>query len=188
MLERLPLVWIMFTTDKWRKALSLSLPSSLQLNMVFDGMRATKDFNGYVVFLEEDHYLSPDFLYMTEKLIALKEEWVCVCVCLPSFPPLLLLSCFLTSIHACTICGFLMHWLSHSVSGIHSILLVCNHILSVYFLPTILVKIVLVTPAIVLHQSLFLFSPPHPGNAPTVTLSIWGCTLQSRGSAAWHTG
>ena len=42
--------------------------------MVFDGMRATKDFNGYVVLLEEDHYLSPDFLYMTEKLIALKEE------------------------------------------------------------------------------------------------------------------
>jgi hypothetical protein len=45
-----------------------------KLNMVFDGMRATKDFNGYVMFLEEDHYLSPDFLYMTEKLIALKEE------------------------------------------------------------------------------------------------------------------
>ena len=57
-----------------KSSLPLSLPPSLQLNMVFDGMRATKDFNGYVVFLEEDHYLSPDFLYMTEKLIALKEE------------------------------------------------------------------------------------------------------------------
>ena len=42
--------------------------------MVFDGMKATSDFSGYVVFLEEDHYLSPDFLYVTEKLIALKEE------------------------------------------------------------------------------------------------------------------
>ena len=45
-----------------------------QANMVFDGMKATSDFSGYVVFLEEDHYLSPDFLYVTEKLIALKEE------------------------------------------------------------------------------------------------------------------
>ena len=42
--------------------------------MVFDGMEATRDFAGYVVFLEEDHYLSPDFLHVTEKLIAMKEE------------------------------------------------------------------------------------------------------------------
>ena len=41
-------------------------------NMVFDGMNATRNFSGYVIFLEEDHYLSPDFLYMTEKLIEMK--------------------------------------------------------------------------------------------------------------------
>jgi alpha-1,6-mannosyl-glycoprotein beta-1,2-N-acetylglucosaminyltransferase len=45
-----------------------------KVNMVFDGMRETENFTGHVMFLEEDHYLSPDFLYMTEKLIALKEE------------------------------------------------------------------------------------------------------------------
>ena len=42
--------------------------------MVFDGMQETENFTGYVMFLEEDHYLSPDFLYMTEKLISLKKE------------------------------------------------------------------------------------------------------------------
>jgi alpha-1,6-mannosyl-glycoprotein beta-1,2-N-acetylglucosaminyltransferase len=50
-----------------------------KVNMVFDGMQATRDFTGYVVFLEEDHYLSPDFLYMTERLIAMKEEKCAEC-------------------------------------------------------------------------------------------------------------
>ena len=44
--------------------------------MVFDGMQATRNFSGYVLFLEEDHYLSPDFLFMTEKLIEMKDRSV----------------------------------------------------------------------------------------------------------------
>lgn len=44
--------------------------------MVFDGMQETANFSGYVIFLEEDHYLSPDFLYMADKLREMKERSV----------------------------------------------------------------------------------------------------------------
>lgn len=46
---------------------------NLQVNTVFDHLHATKDFSGYVFFLEEDHYVSPDFVKVTKKLIDLKE-------------------------------------------------------------------------------------------------------------------
>lgn len=42
--------------------------------MVFDGMKETRNFGGYVLFLEEDHYLSPDFIHVAKQLIKLKEE------------------------------------------------------------------------------------------------------------------
>ena len=45
----------------------------LQVNTVFDWLHATRDFNGYVFFLEEDHYVSPDFVQVTKKLIILKQ-------------------------------------------------------------------------------------------------------------------
>lgn len=45
-----------------------------QVNMVFDNLRATQDYNGYVFFLEEDHYVAPDFLQVAHQLIRLKEQ------------------------------------------------------------------------------------------------------------------
>lgn len=33
-------------------------------NVVFDRLRATRDHKGLVVFLEEDHYVAPDFLHI----------------------------------------------------------------------------------------------------------------------------
>lgn len=45
-----------------------------QVNMVFDHLRETRNFSGYTLFLEEDHYVSPDFVVMAKKLQKLKEE------------------------------------------------------------------------------------------------------------------
>ncbi|XP_064382797.1 alpha-1,6-mannosyl-glycoprotein 2-beta-N-acetylglucosaminyltransferase-like [Halichondria panicea] len=45
-----------------------------KVNTVFDHLRVTTDFNGYVFFLEEDHYLSPDFVHVAKRLVALKRE------------------------------------------------------------------------------------------------------------------
>lgn len=45
-----------------------------QVNMVFDHLKETRNFTGYTLFLEEDHYLSPDFVVMAKKLRKLKEE------------------------------------------------------------------------------------------------------------------
>jgi len=44
----------------------------LQLNMVFDGLALTKNFTGYVFFLEEDHYVAPDFIHVARQMIQLK--------------------------------------------------------------------------------------------------------------------
>lgn len=46
----------------------------LQVNTVFDHLRVTGGFNGYLFFLEEDHYVSPDFVHVAKQLIALKRE------------------------------------------------------------------------------------------------------------------
>ncbi len=46
----------------------------IQVNTVFDNLRVTTNFNGYVFFLEEDHYLSPDFIHVAKRLVALKRE------------------------------------------------------------------------------------------------------------------
>ena len=42
--------------------------------MVFDNLLVTRDYNGYVLFLEEDHYVAPDFIQVAHQLIRLKEE------------------------------------------------------------------------------------------------------------------
>ena len=41
--------------------------------MVFDNLRATQGYDGYVFFLEEDHYVAPDFLEIAHQLIKLKD-------------------------------------------------------------------------------------------------------------------
>ena len=46
----------------------------VQVNTVFDHLQVTSQFNGYVFFLEEDHYVSPDFVHVAKKLITLKEN------------------------------------------------------------------------------------------------------------------
>ena len=46
----------------------------LQINMVFDGLQATRDYNGYIFFLEEDHYVAPDFIQVARQLIKIKEK------------------------------------------------------------------------------------------------------------------
>ena len=45
-----------------------------QINVVFDRIRETKNFNGTVLFLEEDHFVTPDFIVMTRKLEKLRDE------------------------------------------------------------------------------------------------------------------
>ena len=46
----------------------------LQLNHVFDGMKVTAGYHGYVIFLEEDLYVAPDIIPVTKQLISLKEQ------------------------------------------------------------------------------------------------------------------
>jgi len=41
---------------------------------VFDGMSVTADYNGYVIFLEEDLYIAPDIVPVMKQLIALKDK------------------------------------------------------------------------------------------------------------------
>lgn len=45
-----------------------------KVNMVFDGLRVTQNYTGYVVFLEEDHYVSPDFIEVAHQLMKMKKE------------------------------------------------------------------------------------------------------------------
>ena len=41
---------------------------------MFDHLQVTSHFNGFVFFLEEDHYVSPDFVDVAKKLITLKKN------------------------------------------------------------------------------------------------------------------
>ncbi len=50
------------------------IPPHFQLNMVFDGLRVTQKYDGYVMFLEEDHFVSPDFIQVAHQLKTMKEE------------------------------------------------------------------------------------------------------------------
>lgn len=45
-----------------------------KLQHVFSGLEATKNHNGLVLLLEEDHYMAPDFYPMLQKMYQLKKE------------------------------------------------------------------------------------------------------------------
>ncbi|KAL5518054.1 hypothetical protein EMCRGX_G003725 [Ephydatia muelleri] len=42
-----------------------------KINTVFDHLTTTSTYSGYIILLEEDHFLSPDFVDVTRKLISL---------------------------------------------------------------------------------------------------------------------
>ena len=46
----------------------------LQINHVFDEMKVTTDYNGFVIFLEEDLYVAPDIVPVTKQLISLRDQ------------------------------------------------------------------------------------------------------------------
>lgn len=45
-----------------------------KINMVFDNLRVTQSYGGYVLFLEEDHYVAPDFVQVAAQLIGMKKD------------------------------------------------------------------------------------------------------------------
>lgn len=45
------------------------------MNFVWDGLQQLRRFNGYVLLLEEDHFVSPDALYILKMLIDNKERY-----------------------------------------------------------------------------------------------------------------
>ena len=51
-------------------------PSTFQINMVFDELLAGKEHNGPVLFVEEDHYVSPSFYQDLMKLHQVKHRFV----------------------------------------------------------------------------------------------------------------
>ena len=46
----------------------------LQINHVFDHLEVTRHHKGPVLFIEEDHYLVPDFIYVLNKMFKFSEE------------------------------------------------------------------------------------------------------------------
>ena len=40
---------------------------------MFDGLRETANYSGYVLFLEEDHFVAPDFIEVARQLIELRK-------------------------------------------------------------------------------------------------------------------
>lgn len=48
------------------------------MNTIFDKLNATKNHNGPFIFLEEDHYVSPDLLFILKSMIAYKIKYVTV--------------------------------------------------------------------------------------------------------------
>ena len=43
-----------------------------QVNTVFDRLRETANYTGHVIFLEEDHFVAPDFVEVARQLIELQ--------------------------------------------------------------------------------------------------------------------
>lgn len=43
------------------------------MNYVFDGIMSRYNLSSYVILLEEDHYVSPDFLHVFNLMIANKK-------------------------------------------------------------------------------------------------------------------
>ena len=48
------------------------LLAPFQVNTVFDRLLETQNYTGYVIFLEEDHYVAPDFLEVAKQLIGMR--------------------------------------------------------------------------------------------------------------------
>ena len=45
-----------------------------QINFVFDRLEVTRPFNGPVLLLEEDHYVTEDFIYVLLKMYRMKQK------------------------------------------------------------------------------------------------------------------
>ena len=52
---------------------------SFQVNTVFDRLRETQNYTGYVIFLEEDHFVAPDFLEVAKQLIGMRKTQCTEC-------------------------------------------------------------------------------------------------------------
>ncbi len=46
----------------------------LQINHVFDTLHVTRQHVGPVLFIEEDHYLVPDFIHVLNKMLKFADE------------------------------------------------------------------------------------------------------------------
>lgn len=47
-----------------------------KMNTVWDGLAVLSHFNGYVLLLEEDHFVSPDALYVLDMMISNRNAYV----------------------------------------------------------------------------------------------------------------
>lgn len=45
------------------------------MNTVWDGLEETREYQGHMLFMEEDHYLFPNALEHARELIAVKDDW-----------------------------------------------------------------------------------------------------------------
>lgn len=43
------------------------------MNYVFEGIAQLRNYNGFVLLLEEDHFVSPDFLHVFNYIVRNKE-------------------------------------------------------------------------------------------------------------------
>lgn len=63
-------------TGGWYAVLFVSclLLPSFQVNTVFDRLYETQNYSGYVIFLEEDHIVAPDFIEVAKQLIGMRNS------------------------------------------------------------------------------------------------------------------
>ncbi|VDO92324.1 unnamed protein product [Soboliphyme baturini] len=50
-----------------------------KINYVFDGIERLRNFDGWIIFLEEDHYVSPDILHTFDYIVTNKERLCSEC-------------------------------------------------------------------------------------------------------------
>lgn len=61
----------------WKVPAPLSAQRSLtefQMNYVFEGIRELKGYSGFLLLLEEDHFVSPDALHVFNYIIQHKQQ------------------------------------------------------------------------------------------------------------------
>ena len=61
-------------TDKQTENITFPLYFAFQINHVFDHLEVTRHHTGPVLFIEEDHYLVQDFIYMLNKMFKYAQE------------------------------------------------------------------------------------------------------------------